>query len=98
MKTPLIWPRAPCADVVAPDRGCHHLGGGGYRDTATSGACGSATYKPQARSKTRMFVSHCVFPVRVSRARLQQVDQGGDVRDVAEVVDHMQAFFDLPVT
>lgn len=34
----------------------------------------------------------------VSRARLQQVDQGGDVRDVAEVVNHMQAFFDLLVT
>src|SRR2546428_6276733 len=34
----------------------------------------------------------------VSRALMQQVGQGRDVRDVAEVVDGLQARFDLPVT
>ena len=41
------------------------------------------------------------YPVRwnegVSQARLQQVDQCGDVRDVAEVVDDLQTGLDLPV-
>jgi hypothetical protein len=30
-------------------------------------------------------------------ARMQQVDQCGDVRDMAEVVDDLQARFDLPI-
>ena len=29
--------------------------------------------------------------------RMQQVDQCGDVRDMAEVVDDLQARFDLPI-
>jgi hypothetical protein len=41
---------------------------------------------------------HQVLHGGVSRARLQQVGDSGDMRHVAEVVDQTQAFFDLPVT
>ena len=46
------------------------------------------------------FGAPCLHQARhegVSQARLQQVDQCGDVRDVAEVVDDLQTGLDLPV-
>jgi len=43
-----------------------------------------------------MYRSTMAFP-NLHLAPTQQVGQGGDVLDVAEVVDHLQAFFDLSV-
>src|SRR5215475_8945526 len=50
-------------------------------------------------ARPREMTSLCSGGARgVSRAYLQQVDQGRDMPDVAEVMDHLQARFDLPVT